>query len=48
VLRWEPDPGSTLFMVYTRAQQSDGLHHRLATGPTEDVILVKFVYYASK
>jgi hypothetical protein len=48
VLRWEPDPGSTLFMVYTRAQQSDGTHHRLASGPTEDVILVKFVYYASK
>jgi hypothetical protein len=48
VLRWEVDPGSVLYMVYTRGQESDGLHHRLATGPTEDVLLVKFVYYATR
>jgi hypothetical protein len=46
VLRWEPAPGSTLFAVYTRAQESPvatpGQLHR---GPTEDVILLKLVYY---
>jgi hypothetical protein len=48
VLRWEMDPGSVLYMVYTRGQESDGAHHRLATGPTEDVMLVKFVYYVTR
>ncbi len=48
VLRWEVDPGSTLFMVYTRAQAAEQQRLKLDTGPTEDVILVKFVYYVSK
>jgi Domain of unknown function (DUF5916) len=48
VLRWEVDPGSTLFLVYTRSQASGFQERKLDTGPTEDVMLVKFVYYASK
>jgi hypothetical protein len=48
VLRWEVDPGSTLFMVYTRSQAAGYQRYKLDTGPTEDVLLVKFVYYASK
>jgi uncharacterized protein DUF5916/cellulose/xylan binding protein with CBM9 domain len=46
VLRWEPVPGSTLFGVYTRAQEAPrfGLG-RLGEGPTEDVFLLKLVYY---
>jgi hypothetical protein len=46
VLRWEPMPGSTLFLVYTRAQQASTVRLRdLDTGPTEEVVLFKLQYY---
>ncbi len=54
VLRWEVSPGSTLIGVYTRAQNAayDLGGNRptfklrgLESGPTEEVLLVKFVYF---
>jgi hypothetical protein len=46
VMRWEPRPGSTLYAVYTRAQESPVTSlSKLNNGPTEDVVLVKFVYF---
>jgi hypothetical protein len=46
VVRWEPEPGSTLFAVYTRNQEAPYTRlNRLDRGPTEDVFLLKFVYY---
>ena len=53
VLRWEYAPGATLLFVYTRAQNSDivlaGAEPRLtlrglASGPTEDIFLLKLTY----
>jgi hypothetical protein len=43
LVRWEPIPGSTLFGVYTRGQTSEA--YRLSRGPTEEVVLLKFVYF---
>jgi hypothetical protein len=56
VLRWEYRAGSTVFLVYTRAQaelgHEDGWEppatlgpHQLATGPTTDTFMVKWTYY---
>jgi hypothetical protein len=54
VLRWEPWPGSTVYAVYTRAQRASpvlaglrpGFHAAgLSSGPTEDVVALKLVYY---
>lgn len=54
VLRWEFVPGSTLIGVYTRAQQGAydlrGMSPRfrltgLSSGPSEDVLLVKLVFF---
>lgn len=54
VLRWEFVPGSTLFGVYTRTQNAAfdlaGGPPRfrvtgLSTGPTEEVLLIKLVYF---
>jgi hypothetical protein len=54
VMRWEMAPGSTLIAVYTRAQaasydlagaQPSFRLTGLSTGPTEEVLLVKFVYF---
>jgi len=54
VLRWEVSPGSTLLGVYTRAQNADfdPTVYRprfrltgLGVGPTEEVLLMKFVYF---
>jgi len=46
VMRWEPRPGSTLYAVYTRAQESPVTSlSKLNRGPTEDVVLMKFVYF---
>jgi hypothetical protein len=46
VMRWEPRPGSTLYAVYTRAQESSRASvTKLDRGPTEDVVLLKFVYF---
>jgi hypothetical protein len=54
VLRWEFSPGSTVIGVFTRAQQGaidlDGRTPRLSpsglkSGPTEDVLLLKLVYF---
>lgn len=55
VLRWEPRPGSTLFLVFTRGHspehvlapgESAGLHpSALRTGPGRDALLLKFVYW---
>lgn len=54
VLRWELLPGTTLFGVYTRSQQAafdlageqPGFRiSGLSTGPTEEVILLKLIYY---
>jgi hypothetical protein len=54
VLRWEPFPGSSLFVVYTRSQfaapalagRPPGFYARgLHEGSTEDVIALKLVYY---
>ena len=58
VLRWEYRPGSTLFVVYTRAQsespvatgQSPALTlwpGRLLQGPANDAFLVKWSYWWS-
>ena len=54
VLRWEPWPGSTLFLVYTRSQAAaPALGGRapafsasgLLASRTEDLVALKFVYY---
>jgi hypothetical protein len=54
VLRWELVPGTTLIGVFTRAQQARAplegerprlTPHGLARGPTEDVLLLKLVYF---
>jgi hypothetical protein len=54
VLRWEPLAGTTLLAVYTRSQQAAYIlagsqpHFRitgLSTGPTEDIVLIKLVYF---
>jgi hypothetical protein len=46
VLRWEPAPGSQVFVVYTRAQQADfATPSKLDTGPTDEVVLIKFQYF---
>jgi hypothetical protein len=54
VLRWEFRPGSELLGVFTRAENaafnlmghSPAVHlGGLSSGPTEDVLLVKFVYF---
>jgi hypothetical protein len=55
VLRWELRPGSSLYVVYTRAQAADvtlrgGTSPRfsltgLQTGPTEDVVMAKLVWF---
>jgi len=57
VLRWEYRAGSTLFLVYTRAQQELGHEEdgylpphslqpqQLGRGPTTDTFLVKWTYY---
>jgi hypothetical protein len=46
VVRWEPMRGSTLFAVYTRAQESPfSALSRLGRGTTIDVFLLKFVYF---
>jgi hypothetical protein len=54
VLRWEPWPGSTFFLVYTRNQagspalrgMAPGFNtSSLASSPTEDILALKFVYY---
>jgi hypothetical protein len=54
VLRWEPWPGSAVFVVYTRTQAaSPTVRGRapafdassLSTAPTEDLLALKFVYY---
>lgn len=54
VLRWEYAPGATMLFVYTRAQKSDlflggEMPHLslrgLASGPTEDVFLMKLAYF---
>jgi hypothetical protein len=48
VLRWEVLPGSTLFGVFTRAQEAPHFSPaKLNSGPTEDVFLLKLVYYVS-
>lgn len=48
VARWEPMPGTTLFMVYTRGMTSAFYDLRkLDRGPAEDVFLIKFVYFVS-
>jgi len=48
VLRWEVLPGSTLFGVFTRAQEAPHFSPaQLNSGPTEDVFLLKLVYYVS-
>jgi hypothetical protein len=47
VLRWEPWAGSTLFLVYTRNDAAATLDpSRLKRGPNEDVLALKFVYFA--
>jgi hypothetical protein len=46
VMRWEVLPGSTLYAVYTRAQTSPLVApSKLGRGPTEDIALLKFVYF---
>jgi uncharacterized protein DUF5916/cellulose/xylan binding protein with CBM9 domain len=54
VVRWEPVPGSTLQLVFTRAQTSNIVLggrapsfqlQGLSSGPTEDVFLIKFTYF---
>jgi len=46
VMRWEVRPGSTFYAVYTRAQAASvTAPGRLDEGPTEDVALLKFVYF---
>jgi hypothetical protein len=46
VLRWEPHPGSTIYAVYTRAQESPyATPRKLDQGPTQEIVLVKFVYF---
>jgi hypothetical protein len=46
VMRWEVRPGSTFYAVYTRAQAAPvTAPGRLDEGPTEDVALLKFVYF---
>jgi hypothetical protein len=56
VLRWELAPGTVLFGVYTRSQAASfdlaGRTPRfqlsgLSSGPTEDVMLLKLVYFIS-
>ena len=48
VARWEPSPGTTLFLVYTRGMTSDFYDVRkLDRGPAEDVFLIKFVYFVA-
>ena len=48
VLRWEVLPGSTLFGVFTRVQEAPHFSPaKLSQGPTEDVFLLKLVYYVS-
>jgi hypothetical protein len=48
VLRWELVPGSTLFGVFTRAQEAPHFSpSRLDRGPNVDVFLLKLVYYVS-
>src|SRR5262249_49050742 len=48
VARWEPMPGTTLFLVYTRGMTS-GFYdlRKLDRGPAEDVFLIKFVYFVA-
>jgi hypothetical protein len=55
VLRWEPLPGSTVFLIFTRSHSPEtvlipgarpGLHpSALRTGPGLDELLLKFVYW---
>jgi hypothetical protein len=46
VARWELRPGSTLYAVYTRAQESPvTAPGKLDRGPTEDAVLLKLVYF---
>ena len=42
----KPAPGSQVFLVYTRAQQADtATPTKLDTGPTDEVVLIKFQYF---
>jgi hypothetical protein len=59
VLRWEPRPGSTLFVVYARGQSRalgedaaglpprDLLPHGLPRGPTTDSVMVKWSWWVA-